>query len=165
MRYIIVNADGKEVSFDLTSFKSNHSKSIGFEISGNASLNQKYYTRELAGKTFVSKDEVRWKKLPRLNSKSGLVNINETMNVYRGFKPSGLSNANAGDLITDMPGKIVKLMTTEGAMVSEGDTLIILEAMKMENEIKAGMSGVVKAVHITEGQVLESGFLMIEIEE
>ena len=64
-----------------------------------------------------------------------------------------------------MPGKIVKLMTTKGAMVSEGDTLIILEAMKMENEIKAGMSGVVKAVHVTEGQVLESGYLMIEIEE
>ena len=35
----------------------------------------------------------------------------------------------------------------------------------MENEIKAGMDGVIKAVHIKEGQALESGFLMIEIED
>lgn len=165
MRYIIVNADGKEVSFDLTSFKTTHEKSIGFSVSGLPEVSDKYYTRKLAGKTFISKDEVSWKKLAKLNSKSGLINVNESLNVYRGFKPSGLSNANAGDLITDMPGKIVKLMTTEGAMVSEGDTLIILEAMKMENEIKAGMSGVVKAVHVTEGQTLDSGYLMIEIEE
>ena len=64
-----------------------------------------------------------------------------------------------------MPGKIVKIMTTEGAVVQAGDTLVILEAMKMENELKAGVDGVVKAVHIKEGQVLESGHLMVEIEE
>ena len=64
-----------------------------------------------------------------------------------------------------MPGKVIKVMTAEGATVQAGDTLVILEAMKMENEVKAGIDGVVKAVHITEGQVLESGFLMIEVEE
>ena len=64
-----------------------------------------------------------------------------------------------------MPGKIVKVLTSEGAVVSEGDTLVILEAMKMENEIKSGIDGVVKSVHVEEGQVLESGYLMIEIEE
>jgi len=87
------------------------------------------------------------------------------MKVYRGFKPSGLSNANAGELVTDMPGKIVKVLTTIGAVVNQGDTLLILEAMKMENEIKAGCDGVVKSVHVKEGQAIESGHLMIEIEE
>ena len=76
------------------------------------------------------------------------------MKVYRGFKPSGLSNADAGSLITDMPGKVVKSMTTEGAVVNQGDTLLILEAMKMENEIKCGVNGTVKEIHVSEGDVI-----------
>lgn len=164
MKYCIINSEGKEVSFDLSVIRPQNSD-VGFRISNGLGEDRQYYVKHLAGKSFISEDEKLWKKLPRVSSKNGLININDTLNVYRGFKPSGLSAANAGDLITDMPGKIVKLMTSEGAMVSEGDTLIILEAMKMENEIKAGISGVVKAVHVEEGQVLESGHLMIEIEE
>ena len=165
MRYYIINSEGKEVSFDLSVINSVKSGVKSFQIQSGSDEDKKYYVRRLAGKSYISNDLKTWQKLPRLNTKNGLVNVNETLNIYRGFKPSGLSNANAGDLITDMPGKVIKVMTTEGAVVSEGDTLIILEAMKMENEIKAGLSGVVKTVHISEGQVLESGHLMIEIEE
>lgn len=165
MKYYIINSEGKEVSFDLSVINSVNSRSKGFNIANGAGEDKKFYVKKLAGKSYISEDKTSWKKLPKLNSKDGLININETLSVYRGFKPSGLSNANAGDLITEMPGKVIKVMTTEGAFVSEGDTLIILEAMKMENEIKSGLSGVVKAVHIKEGQVLESGHLMIEVEE
>ncbi len=164
MKYYIINADGKEVSFDL-SFISKAKKTRRVKVSDGESVNKEFFVRDLAGKSFISEDNVNWNKLPKVSSKSGLVNVNESISVYRGFKPSGLSNANAGDLITDMPGKIIKVMTSEGAMVNTGDTLIILEAMKMENEIKAGIDGIVKAVHVEEGQVLESGHLMIEIEE
>lgn len=164
MRYYIINADGKEVSFDL-SVASTNTGSNKFKVSSSANFEKEFYVKEMAGKSFISSDNLKWSKLPKLSSKTGLVNINETLNVYRGFKPSGLSNANAGDLITEMPGKIIKVMTTEGAVVQAGDTLIILEAMKMENEVKAGIDGVVKLVHVSEGQVLESGHLMIEIEE
>lgn len=164
MKYYIINADGKEVSFDLSVIsKTQNARKI--KITDGESVDKDYYIRQLAGKSFISEDNINWNKLPRISSKAGLVNVNESLSVYRGFKPSGLSNANAGDLITDMPGKIVKVMTLEGAMVHAGDTLIILEAMKMENEIKAGIDGIVKSVHVEEGQVLESGHLMIEIEE
>lgn len=168
MKYYIINSDGKEVSFDLSFVTSNsnaNSQIRKIHINDGSDINKEYYVKNLAGKPFISDDQEMWSKLPRLKSKSGLVNVNEGLNVYRGFKPSGLSNANAGDLITEMPGKIVKVMTTEGAVVQAGDTLVILEAMKMENEIKAGIDGVVKSVYIKEGQVLESGHLMIEIEE
>ena len=124
-----------------------------------------YFIKSLAGKNYLSQDKVNWEKLPNISSMKSLVNIDETFKVYRGFKPSGLSNANAGSLVTDMPGKIVKIMTTIGSEVKQGDTLLILEAMKMENEIKAGMDGVVKAIHVKEGQNLDSGHLMLEIEE
>jgi biotin carboxyl carrier protein len=164
MRYYIINTDGKEVSFDLSAV----SRAGGvktFQIKNGASVSKEFYVKNLAGKPYISEDKKAWAKLARISSKDGLVNINEGLKVYRGFKPSGLSAANAGNLITEMPGKIVKVMTTEGAVVQAGDPLVILEAMKMENEIKAGIGGVVKTVHVKEGDVLESGHLMIEIEE
>ena len=164
MKYYIINSEGKEVSFDLT-VDTDSSKSKKVQIKDGLEVKKDYQVRKLAGKSYISTDGNSWKKLARLSSSTGLVNVNEAVKVYRGFKPSGLSNANAGDLITEMPGKIVKIMTTEGAVVQAGDTLIILEAMKMENEIKAGVNGVIKAVHVKQGDVLDSGHLMIEIEE
>ena len=163
MRYYIINSDGKEVSFDLSVLNSKSSKV--FKIQKGSELVSQFYVKSLAGKSYISNDDKTWNKLAKLTSKKNLVNVTESLKVYRGFKPSGLSGANAGELIADMPGKVIKINTTEGAVVHEGDTLLILEAMKMENEIKAGINGVIKAVNVEEGQVLESGHLMIEIEE
>ena len=165
MKYYIINSDGKEISFDVTSVSEFNSDIIGFKVITEDHLEKKYFVKNLAGKNYISEDLKNWSKAPKISNLKGLVNINETMKVYRGFKPSGLSNANAGELITDMPGKVVKVFTTEGAVVNQGDTLLILEAMKMENEIKAGLDGVVRAVHVKEGQAIEAGHLMIEIDE
>ncbi|EQC48749.1 biotin-requiring enzyme [Bacteriovorax sp. BSW11_IV] len=66
--------------------------------------------------------------------------------------------------MTQMPGKIVKISVNVGDTVVKGQTLVILEAMKMENEIKAGIDGVVKAIHIKEGDALDQGVLMMELE-
>ena len=165
MKYYIINSEGREVSFDITSKQRSRDGIIAFNVTSENKNNNQYFIKNLAGKNYLSKDKVTWEKAPSISSLDGLVNINETMKVYRGFKPSGLSNANAGELITDMPGKIVKVLTTEGAVVNQGDTLLILEAMKMENEIKAGCDGVVKTVNVIEGQAIDTGHLMIEIEE
>lgn len=165
MRYYIINAEGKEVSFDITATQVNRNGNLSFNIINDERATVQYYVKTLAGKNYISHDELNWEKAPRISDTTGLVNINESLKVYRGFKPSGLSNANAGELKTDMPGKVVKVFTTEGAVVNQGDTLLILEAMKMENEIKAGCDGVVKSVNVTEGQAIETGHLMIEIEE
>ena len=166
MKYYIINAEGKEVSFDLSVLPKSSSESFRKVLVSTGKGDEKeYLMRKLAGKVFISEDRSTWKKLARSKVSSSLVNINDTIKIYRGFKPSGLGQANAGNLVTDMPGKVVKVLTSEGAVVSEGDTLVILEAMKMENEIKSGIDGVVKSVHVKEGQVLESGYLMIEIEE
>ncbi|MCO4756259.1 MAG: acetyl-CoA carboxylase biotin carboxyl carrier protein subunit [Bacteriovoracaceae bacterium] len=165
MRYYIINSDGKEVYFDVSSVTPTQSDAIGFEVKTEKDGVKNYYVRSLAGKNYISQDMISWEKAPKISNAKGIVNINESLNVYRGFKPSGLGQASAGTLVTDMPGKVVKLLTAEGAVVSQGDTLLILEAMKMENEIKAGVDGVVKIVNVKEGQNLESGHLMIEIEE
>ena len=69
-----------------------------------------------------------------------------------------------GDVSTQMPGVVVRLLCAEGDEVVEGQPVIVVEAMKMENELKAPASGVVRAIHVTPGQAVESGALLIHIE-
>ncbi len=163
MRYYIVNSEGKEVSFDMSGQKTSAS-SRQISVQGAAEVKKHFYIKSIGGKDFISEDERSWEKLPAISSKDNLVYYNEGLKVYRGFKPSGLSSAKAGNLVTEMPGKVVKVLTTKGATVSEGDTLIILEAMKMENEIKADVAGIVQSINVEEGQTVESGHLLAEIE-
>ena len=72
--------------------------------------------------------------------------------------------AAAGAVTAIMPGKIIRVLVTEGEKVTEGDVICILEAMKMENELKAPKDGVIKALHIEPGQDVEMGAVLAEIE-
>lgn len=63
-----------------------------------------------------------------------------------------------------MPGKVVAVRVKPGDEVKAGDVLLILEAMKMQNEIPAPTAGVVKSVHVKPGQTVEGKDLLIEIE-
>ena len=60
-------------------------------------------------------------------------------------------------------GTVWKLLVKEGDSVSDGDTLFIMEVMKMEVPYEAPAAGTVSAVHIAEGDVVEEGQLAIEI--
>ena len=64
----------------------------------------------------------------------------------------------AGEVVkSPMPGNILKIQVSQGQQVKEGDVLIILEAMKMENEIVAPKTGSVAQIIVTKGQVVETG--------
>ena len=64
----------------------------------------------------------------------------------------------AGETVSaPMPGNILKVNVTAGQAVKEGDVLVVLEAMKMENEIMAPCSGVVTAVHVAKGSTVDTG--------
>ena len=67
-------------------------------------------------------------------------------------------------VMAPMPATVVRLNTSAGQPVTEGDTLIVLEAMKMELPIRAPRSGVVKAVHCMQGELVQPGINLIEIE-
>jgi len=62
-----------------------------------------------------------------------------------------------------IPGLITRVVVKAGDQVGVGDPLVVLEAMKMENEIRAPRAGVVEAVHVETGQSITRGELMIEI--
>jgi biotin carboxyl carrier protein len=62
-----------------------------------------------------------------------------------------------------MPGVVVEILVEVGQRVEPGQPLLILEAMKMQNEIAAGTSGVVTALHVSRGQAIEGGALLATI--
>ena len=63
-----------------------------------------------------------------------------------------------------MPGKILKIMNKKGAKVKAGDTLIILEAMKMEHTIKASDQGIISDLFVKVGDQVENGSLLMKID-
>jgi len=63
-----------------------------------------------------------------------------------------------------MPGVVLSVEVSPGAQVSRGQTLLVLEAMKMKNDIKAERDAVVTGVHVGAGDQVKHGDLMIEFE-
>ncbi len=68
------------------------------------------------------------------------------------------------EVTAPMPGSILDIKVEVGAQVNTGDTLLILEAMKMENEITAPEAGIVKSINIAVGSSVNTGDLMLVIE-
>lgn len=62
-----------------------------------------------------------------------------------------------------MPGNILKINVTQGQQVSEGDVIMILEAMKMENEIVATRGGTIAQIAVSKGAVVETGAVLAVI--
>lgn len=62
-----------------------------------------------------------------------------------------------------MPGNVLKINVTQGQTVKEGDVLVVLEAMKMENEITSTKSGVVAQIVAAKGAVVETGSPLVVI--
>ena len=64
---------------------------------------------------------------------------------------------------SEMPGKVVKLPVQAGDKVSQGDLLLVIEAMKMENEIRASLAGKIKKLYVKEGDTVEVGTRLLSI--
>jgi 3-methylcrotonyl-CoA carboxylase alpha subunit len=74
------------------------------------------------------------------------------------------SVAHHGSLTSPMPATVRKVVVEAGARVKKGDTLLVLEAMKMELPVRAPADGVVKKVGCREGDLVQPGVPLVEIE-
>ena len=72
--------------------------------------------------------------------------------------------ADPGQLAAPMPGLVVAVEVSAGERIRRGDTLVVLEAMKMQSAIPAGKSGIVKRVVVSPNHVVDTGDLLVVIE-
>ncbi|MBQ7906764.1 MAG: biotin/lipoyl-binding protein [Clostridia bacterium] len=77
--------------------------------------------------------------------------------------PAAPAQAGAQTITAPMPGNILKVNVTNGQAVKKGDVLMILEAMKMENEIMCPADGTVASVNVTAGTTVEAGTVLCSI--
>mgnify|MGYP001205391697 CR=1 FL=1 len=70
----------------------------------------------------------------------------------------------AAEIKTAMPGKVVRILVTVGDTVTKGDGVIVVEAMKMQNEMKSPKDGVVKEIRVAENDTVSAGDVLVVIE-
>lgn len=76
-----------------------------------------------------------------------------------------LGAAHAGGLVsTQMPGRVVRILVAVGDAVRKGQPLVVVEAMKMENELKSPVDGVVGEIYVSEASAVESGARLIRVD-
>jgi biotin carboxyl carrier protein len=83
------------------------------------------------------------------------------------LRGSGAATGSADGLAeirTMMPGKVVRLIASIGDTVEKGDTVMVVEAMKMQNDLKAPKAGVVKEIKVTEGSTVAAGDVLAVVE-
>ena len=83
---------------------------------------------------------------------------------YRASLGAGDPGEGSRRLRADMPGKVIRVLVRRGDAVTPGQVLLVLEAMKMQNEIRSPKAGVVKEVPVEPGRAVNLGDLLVAIE-
>ena len=76
---------------------------------------------------------------------------------WRGRRHGSLEVEGRQQVVAPMPGKVVRVLVQEGDTVEAGQGLLVVEAMKMQNEIRSPKSGTIERLHVKEGQLVNSG--------
>ncbi|MFW6160606.1 MAG: acetyl-CoA carboxylase biotin carboxyl carrier protein subunit, partial [Acidobacteriota bacterium] len=77
----------------------------------------------------------------------------------------GMSLADKLQIKAPMPGKVIKILVKDSDEVKKNQTLVVVEAMKMENELKCSVDGLIKKVHVSEGMLVDVDKILIELED
>lgn len=143
-----VRIDDQPVNFDLHKIEPN----LWHIISDNRSYNVRLVERNDAEKTMTL----------LVNNRSFTVELRDRLDdLLEKMGMSAAAGAQLNELKAPMPGLVVQVMAAPGQEVQKGDTLLILEAMKMENVIKAPAPATVKSIHIEQGQTVEKNQILI----
>lgn len=83
---------------------------------------------------------------------------------FRSRSRTGASEQGVMKIKAPMPGKVVRVLAGVGTPVEAGQSVLVIEAMKMQNELKAPKSGIVKKINVAEGAAVEAGQALAEVE-
>jgi pyruvate carboxylase subunit B len=90
--------------------------------------------------------------------------LDERTRTIRDITAASSKATGPAPVVAPMPGLIVRVSVAVGDQVQAGQGLIVMEAMKMENELRASGAGIVKAVHVVPGKAVEKGTILVELE-
>jgi biotin carboxyl carrier protein len=83
---------------------------------------------------------------------------------WRGRRAASIADSGARKLASSMPGKVVRLLAAEGDAIEEGQGVIVVEAMKMQNEIRSPKPGIIKKLLVREGMNVNAGEVLALVE-
>jgi pyruvate carboxylase subunit B len=89
--------------------------------------------------------------------------LDERSRHIRALTGTGQGRRGAGTIRAPMPGLVVRVLVEPGQAVEEGAGVVVLEAMKMENELRAAGPGVVRTVRVEAGMAVEKGEVLVEL--
>lgn len=89
--------------------------------------------------------------------------LDERTRAIRDLSAASAAATGPAPLVAPMPGLIVKIAVAVGDAVTPGQGLVTMEAMKMENELRASAAGVVAAIHVAPGTAVDKGALLVEL--
>jgi len=93
-----------------------------------------------------------------------VIELEKTGNDLKKFSSDGLEYGAKDQIVTPMPGKVVKILVNEGDKIELGQPLVIVESMKMENEIKSPTNGTVVSIHFKDGDLVAPNQPIIKLE-
>lgn len=89
--------------------------------------------------------------------------LDERARTIRDLSAARAAPSGPSPLVAPMPGLVVRVSVAVGDAVQAGQALVVMEAMKMENELRSAASGTVKAVHAVPGTAVEKGAVLVEL--
>ncbi len=89
--------------------------------------------------------------------------LDERTAAIRAMAGPSLASRGPRPVVAPMPGMVVRVEVAEGDRVESGQGVVIVEAMKMENELRTDAAGVVSRVHVAEGQAVEKDEVLVEL--
>src|SRR5262245_50384529 len=92
------------------------------------------------------------------------INLIDERRLRVGGAQAGLDVQGRQSVTVPMPGKIVAVLVAEGDVVERGQGLVIVEAMKMENEVRSPITGAVKEIKVKPGETVEGGAVLLVVE-
>jgi pyruvate carboxylase subunit B len=90
--------------------------------------------------------------------------LDERTRTIRDITAASSKATGPAPVVAPMPGLIVRVTVAPGDVVQAGQGLVVMEAMKMENELRASAAGTVKAVHASPGKAVEKGTILVELQ-
>jgi biotin carboxyl carrier protein len=141
------NIDGREYEIELTELEPGL-----FLIRHDNKIYEAAVTRYGDGTTNVS-----------LNGRDHQLMLHDPKRL-RGSGSSDEQADGVAEIKTAMPGKVVKILTVSGTRVEKGDSILVVEAMKMQNELKSPKAGAVKDIRVAEGSTVAAGDVLATVE-